>query len=106
MPSASHQLGNAKREIKRLSCVQPRIAKRLVAEVELGPANRLGAAEACGDILAREREMHPAGPRADLAVRGEKAFQLVQDLVEPPRLATARRDAPEAVHRIARPDDG
>ena len=58
--------------------------------VELVLANRLGAAEAFGDILARELEMHPAGPRADLAVRGEKAFQLVHDVVEPPRLATGR----------------
>ena len=75
-PSASHQLGDPEREIERLPRVQTRIAERLVAVVELLLEHRLGAAEALGHVLARELEVHPSGPRADLAVRGEEALDL------------------------------
>src|SRR5439155_13543147 len=102
----AHQLGDAEREVERLACVQPRVAERHVARVELGLLHVLGAAEAFGHVLARELEVHAAGPRARLAMRGEEALDLAQHVVEVPRLPSPGAGEDVRVHRIADPDDG
>ena len=54
--------------------------------VELLLEHRLGAAEALGHVLAGDLEVDASGPGADLAVRGEEALDLAQDVVEAARL--------------------
>src|SRR5690606_41663642 len=61
--------------------------------------NVLAAAEALGDIVSSEFDVHPSRERADLPVRFEEAEQLIHDVVEPPCLVSrCGRDA-VAVHR-------
>src|SRR5262245_60667862 len=49
---AVDELGEAEREIEALTPVQPRVADRLVAVVEIVVGDRVGAAEALGDVVA------------------------------------------------------
>src|SRR5438093_841128 len=101
----THELGDAKREIERLPRVQPRIAERHVAGIELRLLHVLGAAETLGDVVARELEVNAARPRPGLPMRGEEAFDLPQHVVEVPRLSSAGAREHVRVHRIADPHD-
>ena len=47
------ELGDAEREVEALAAVEPRVAHRLVAVVELGVEDLVGAAEALGDVRRR-----------------------------------------------------
>src|SRR4029079_7878641 len=76
----------------------------LLALSELPPEPLLGPAEALGHVLARDLEVHAAGPGADLAMGREEPFDLAQHVVEPARLVTRRRDEAVAVHRVAGPE--
>src|SRR6478672_1709925 len=77
--TAVHELGETEREVERLPRVQPRVAERLVAIVELRLVERVRAAEALGDVLARVLEVHAARPNAFLAARGEETLELRHD---------------------------
>src|SRR5206468_5493338 len=52
--SGPHQLAQAEREVERLAGVEARVAERLVAAVEVGRGDLVEAAEAFGDVVARE----------------------------------------------------
>ena len=100
------QLGRAEREVERLATVEPRVAHRLVAVVEVAVGDLVGAAEAFGDVLAGELDVDAARPRALGPVGTDEAVDLAHDRFEVARLATVRRGVGVAVHRVARPHDG
>ena len=62
--AAGDQLGDAERQVEALAGVEPRVAHRLVAVVEVGVGDVVGAAEALGDVLAGELDVDAARPRA------------------------------------------
>ena len=64
----------------------------------------LGAAEALGDVLAGQLDVHAAGVGAQPAVHLEVAEHLVDDPVEVPGLVAVGRLVGVAVHRVALPD--
>ena len=66
----------------------------------------LGAAEALGDVLAGQLDVHAAGPHAGGLAGGEEAAQLAHHVVEAPCLVTALVHERVPVHRVARPHDG
>src|SRR3546814_7709519 len=72
------------------------VAQRLVAD-------RLGAADALGDVLPGHLEVDAAGVAALGAVHSEEVLHLGQHAVEGPRLVAARRLDGVAVHRVAGP---
>src|SRR3954471_18182196 len=85
--TGSEQLADAEGQVKRLATVQTGVAHRLVAIVEVLVADRFGAAEALGDVVAGQLDVHPARPRPDLAMGGEEPGDLAQDHLEVARLA-------------------
>ena len=62
--SVAEQLGDAEGEVERLAAVEAGVAHRLVAVVELGVEDLLGAAEALGDVVAGQLDVDAAGPGA------------------------------------------
>src|SRR3546814_12533704 len=74
-----------------------------VCSSDLGVADRLGAADALGDILPRHLEVDAAGVAAFGAVHGEEVLHLPQHAVEGPRRIAARRLDGLAVPRVAGP---
>ena len=63
------------------------------------------AAEALGDVVAGELDVHAAGVGAERGVHLEEAADLVHDVVEVPRLVAVGALGGVAVHRVAGPDD-
>src|SRR5262249_34410362 len=104
--SGTHQLGDAKREIERLARVQPQVAERHVARVELRLLHVLRSAETLGDVVTGELEMHAARPGPRLTMCRKEAFDLAENVVEVARLPSARARDHVRVHRVAHPDDG
>ena len=87
--SCAEHLGDEERQLQALLVVQARVAHRLVALVEVGVEDLLGAAEALGDVVAGELDVDAAGHRAEGAVHLEEAADLVDDVVEVARLVAA-----------------
>ena len=83
---ALQRLGDQEGELERLAGVEPRVAMGVVAVGERGFGDRLGAADAFGDVLAGHLEMHAAGIAALGRVDREEAAHLVEDAVEGARL--------------------
>ena len=81
-PGVAHQLGDVEGEVERLPRVQPRVAERHVVRRQRLLEHRVGAAEALGDGVAGELEVHAARPDALLAAGREEALDLVDDHVE------------------------
>src|SRR5437899_4493650 len=98
-------VGEEKGELERLAGVETRVAMRMVAIGEARLADRLGAADAFGDVLPGHLEMDAAGIGAFGVVHGEEALNLGQDAVEDARLIAVGRGHRVAVHGIAAPDD-
>src|SRR4051794_9732070 len=105
-PSAPEHLGDEEGQLQRLPGVQPRVARRLVAAVEVLVTDLHRAAEALGDVLTGQLDVDAAGPGAQRPVHVEETEHLVDDPVEVPRLVTRRRLVRVAVHRVALPHDG
>src|SRR5688500_11836927 len=97
--------GDLEGQLEGLAGVEPRVAMGVVAVRQRGFADRLGAADAFGDVLPSQFEMHPAGIAALGEMDGEGAVQLVEDAVEDARLVTGRRGDRVAVHRVDAPHD-
>ncbi len=83
--------------------VEAGIARRGVAHVKLLFEDVPEAAEALGDVVSGELDVHTSGPGPDLAVDGEEPLDLGQDVVEVPGLAAPFADERVAVHRVALP---
>ena len=83
--------------------VQPRVAQRLVAGVEVGLVDRVGAAQALGDVVAGQLDVHAARVRAELAVHLEEAADLVHHVLEPAGLVAVGRGHGVAVHGVGDP---
>src|SRR5262245_43945503 len=58
----AQELGGLEGEVERLAGVEPRIALGLVALLEMLAEHLEAAADALGDVLARELDVHTAGP--------------------------------------------
>ena len=100
------QLGGTERQIERLATVEPRVAHRLVAVVEVGVDQLVAATDALGDVFAGELDVDAAGPGALGAVGPDEAFDLGDDRLEVAGLAPGGAGVGVAVHRVARPHDG
>ena len=87
--SCGEHLGDEERQLQALLVVQPRVAHRLVAQVEVGVEDLLRAADALGDVVAGELDVDAAGHRAEAAVHLEEALDLLDDVVEVARLVAA-----------------
>ena len=72
------QLGHPEGQVEALAAVEAGVAHRLVAVVEVGVEDLLGAAEALGDVVAGELDVHAAGPGALGPVGGEEAGDLAR----------------------------
>src|SRR5436853_7127664 len=96
-------LGNLEGELDGLARVEARVAMRQVVGGETLLADLLRAADAFGDVLAGQFEMHAAGIAALGEVDCEGAVQLVEDAVEDPRLVTGGGGDRVAVHRVDAP---
>ena len=110
-PAAGRSLRSAgapdvKREVEALARVQPWVAERRVRVVELSLGEVVAAAEALGDVVAGDLEVHAAGPGALGVVDGEEALDLGDDVGELAGLPAAAGRERVPVHRVAHPDDG
>ena len=99
----SEELRHPEGEVERLAGVQPRVARRRVAVVEVALEDLLGPAQALGDVVARQLDVDAARPRALVAVHGEERAQLGEDVVEAAGLAAALAGERVAVHGVAGP---
>src|SRR3546814_1071981 len=90
-------------ELQRLLGGEPGVAVGVVAVAQRLVADRLGAADALGDVLPGHLEVDAAGVAALGAVHSEEVLHLGQHAVEGPRLVAARRLDGVAVHRVAGP---
>src|SRR5438552_1512304 len=62
--STPQQLGDAEGKVEGLAGVQPGVAGRRVADVEVGLEDLLGASQALGDVVAGQLRVHAPRPRA------------------------------------------
>src|SRR5262249_1437892 len=92
------------RDFHRLLVVQARIDLRLVGAREIRLLESARAADALGDVLARELEVHAAEHAALLLVNSEPAPQLAPDLLEAPGLVALGGRLRIAVHRVTDPE--
>src|SRR6185437_7468370 len=92
-------------ELERLAHVQPRIERSLVPAGQIGVHDVIAATQTLGDVLAGQLDVQTAGHRAEAVVNFEEAGDLFDDVVEVPRIVTARRLDRVAVHRVAAPYD-
>src|SRR4051812_18206106 len=67
-PSTTQHLRDQEGQLQRLAGVQPRVARALVAAVEVLVADLHGAAEAFGDVLAGQLHVDAARPGAQRPV--------------------------------------
>src|SRR5947208_971679 len=58
--SAAEQFGDPEGEVKGLPGVEARVAQRLVADIQIGVEDFLGAAQALGDVVPGELDVDPA----------------------------------------------
>src|SRR6476469_2260841 len=80
------QFGREEGEIDRLVGVEPRIADRVIAVVEIGVRNGARAAGAFGDVLSGHLEMYTAGIGALGGMHLEEVAYFLEDEIERPRL--------------------
>ena len=78
-------------QIERLAGVEPGVAGRGVAQLELVLEHLVGPPQALGDVVAGELDVHAARPRPFGPAGGEELSDLGQDVVEVAGLAAARR---------------
>src|SRR6516225_5002358 len=97
------QVGQQERKVDRLLGIEPRVADRVVAILEVRVGDHAGTAGALGDVLAGHLQMHAAAVRSFGAVNRKEGFHLRQDAVERSRLVAGFRGDGVAVHGIARP---
>src|SRR6266576_653275 len=97
--------GDLEGELYGLAGVEARVTMRQVVGGETVLADLLRAADAFGDVLAGQFEMHAAGIAALGEVDCEGAVQLIEDAVEDPRLVTGGGGDRVAVHRVDAPHD-
>src|SRR6185369_11489074 len=90
-PFGLEALGDQESQLECMAGIEARIAMRVVAIGQADIADRLGAAGAFGDVLARHLEMHAAGMRAFGTMRREEGAHLAKHAVERPRLVAGRR---------------
>src|SRR5215203_1465157 len=96
-------LGDEERQLEALLVVEPGVADRLVAQVEVGVEDLLRPADALGDVVARELDVDAAGHGAERAVHLEEPLDLLDDVVEVAGLVARGRLVGVAVHGVAHP---
>ena len=102
-PVGLEQFGQQESEFDRLFGVEPRIAQRVVAIVQVLVADCTRPACTFGDVLAGHLQVDAAAVGAFRSVNREEGLHLLQDAVERARLVAALRRDRIAVHRVARP---
>src|SRR5207247_3334382 len=84
--SAAQELGDLEREVEGLPGVQAGVAARLVALLEVVAEHLVAPAQALGDVLAGELDVHATGPHVGVVTGPEEPVQLAHDAVELARL--------------------
>src|SRR6476619_7483285 len=97
------QVGKPKREVDRLLSVEPRIAHRVIAILEVRVGDHARTAGALSDVLAGHLQMHAAAMSPFGAVNRKEGLHLGQNAVERPRLVAGFRADRVTVHGIAGP---
>ena len=97
---------HAEGQVERLAGVQPGVARRRVAGIEVHLEDLLGSTEALGHVVPGQLDVQPAGPGPFVTVDVEEGAQLGEDVVETPGLAAALAGEGVAVHGVAGPHDG
>src|SRR3712207_9072807 len=67
-------------ELEGLDPVEPRVADRLVAVGQAGLVDLLATADALGDVVTGELDVHASRPGAEGAVDVEEALDLVDEI--------------------------
>ena len=97
------RFGNQECQFQRLVGVEPWVAMGVVAVGEAGFADRAGAADAFGDVLAGHFDVDAAGIGAFGLVHLEELLHLTKNLREVAGLVAAGGLDGVAVHRIGTP---
>src|SRR6266566_751573 len=95
------QFSDQESHVDRLLGIEAGIADRVIAIVEILMADRAGAADAFGDVLAGHFQMDAAGIGALRRVDREERLHLRQDAVERTGFVARGRGDGVAMHRIA-----
>ena len=96
-------LGNQHGELERLLMIQARIYARAVGTLQVLVSKPARTSGALGDVLAGELDVHPAQVRAHVSVNTEREIELLEDILETPRLDSTGSGLGVAVHGIAHP---
>src|SRR5271165_5730327 len=80
--STSQEFRDAKGQVERLPGVQPGVARRRVAGIEVHFEDLLGAAQTFRHVVSRQLDVQPARPGPLVAVDVEEGTQLGEDVVE------------------------
>jgi len=84
--------------------VQTGIAERLVAHREIGFVDLLRTSQALGHVVTGEFDVDAARVGSGGVMGLEESLDLVDNVVEAPRLVAGRGGEPVAVHRVADPE--
>src|SRR3954470_21536175 len=104
-PGGAQHLGHLERKIQALAGIEPRVAHRLVAVVELAVEDLVGATHAFGDVVAGQFDVDAAGPCALGLVGADEPTDLGADVIEVAGLAAGGGSEGVGVHWIACPHD-
>src|SRR5918995_5821302 len=97
--------GDHEGEVQRLAAIEPGVARRFVAVVQIVLDYLVAPADALGHVVAGELDVDAPRMGAEHAVHLEEAGDLVEDVVQPPGLVSVGRLERVAVHRVADPYD-
>src|SRR5215207_401278 len=102
---AAIQRGDHEGEVQRLAAIEPGVARRFVAVVQIVLDYLVAPADALGHVVAGELDVDAPRMGAEPAVHLEEAGDLVEDVVQPAGLVSVGRLERVAVHRVADPYD-
>jgi hypothetical protein len=102
-PLTAQKFGHAKRQIDGLSRIETGITGGGVPQVELVLENVAEAAQTLGHVVTGELDMHAARPGTGGMMGVEESAELVQNVVEASRLASAVTGEGVPVHGVACP---
>ena len=101
--SVAQHLGDQERQFQALLGVQPWVACRLVAAVQVGVGDVLCATETLGDVLTGEFDVDAARPRALGAMGSDEPADLGDDIVEVGAFVRAKITAADVYDLTATP---
>src|SRR4051794_39864527 len=104
--SGAQELRDPKRHLERLATIEPRIARGLVRTSEIAFAHFQRAAQTLGDVFTGHLEVDTTEDAAFVGVDRERALELAEDGLHPPRLSPRSEGLGVAMHGVATPQHG